>query len=192
MVLKSLKEELPQPWCQHLHEHRECWWRWGSVSARVKCGSWLGTGNKGPVLDWGPKQAMVAWWLWKHMTRGYTGEIRGMPSYTHETAYLQWPLSHDPLLTPAMITKTVAYAHSCYCCCQCNTNLGTPGTGYNHRLNSPLILLKTTWLLRKCCYMSPWHTAKQAPLILYCLQFSSDFHVQSHMQYSAAGWLGVG
>lgn len=74
------------------------------------------------------------------MMGGCKQETRGTPSYMCETARFQQPLSHDLPSAPLLIMMAVANTYGCYCCS--NTNLGTPGTGYNYRLNSSLIPLK--------------------------------------------------
>ena len=53
------------------------------------------------------------------MTGGRKQGTRGTPSYTHETAHFQQPLSHDPPLTPVLIMMAVANTYGCYCCCLC-------------------------------------------------------------------------
>lgn len=58
------------------------------------------------------------------MMGGCKQGTRGTPSYTHETAHFQRPLSQDLPLTPVLITMAVANTWGCYCCCLCIR--GTP------------------------------------------------------------------
>lgn len=134
-------------------------------------------------------RATVAWGLWQCMTRRCMRKVEAFFLQVWDSTLLataaSWSALDSCCLSPwLLLLLPVRYS---------NTSLGTPGTGYSHRLNSSLIPLKPTWVLRKCCHMfSPWRSAEQAALILCCLQFKSDFSVWSCTQRFAAGWLGAG